>query len=71
MIELHDDREQILAPLRNKASDFFEILEMTTTARDMSKFPELKKLSDTDRWLLCSEGRPERMTWYRLTPKSK
>ena len=69
IIELHDDSEDKLALLKNSAAEFFNICEMTTTARDMSKFDELRKLSDTDRWLLCSEGRPARMVWFRLDPK--
>jgi hypothetical protein len=69
IIELHDDSEDKLAVLRDSAAEFFNVYEMTTTVRDMSKFDELRKFSDTDRWLLCSEGRPERMTWFRLDPK--
>ena len=69
IIEVHDDSEDRLALLKNSAAEFFNICEMTTTVRDMSKFDELRKFSDTDRWLLCSEGRPERMVWFRLDPK--
>ena len=35
---------------------------------DLSEFEELKEWSDTDRWLVCSEGRPKLMTWWRLDP---
>ena len=30
--------------------------------RDLSIFPELKGWNDLDRWILCSEGRPQLMT---------
>jgi hypothetical protein len=70
-VELHDRAEHRLARLRSDASDFFDISELTTTSRDLSKFPELSSFSDTDRWLICSEGRPCLMAWYRLDPKSR
>lgn len=56
--------------LKIAASTQFNITELTTSARDLSVFTELDSLSDTDRWLLCSEGRPVRMTWLRLDPVS-
>jgi hypothetical protein len=71
-IELHDwieDGIRKVARLRAAASEIFDITEITTTARDLSKFPELKNFSDIDRWLICSEGRGAMMTWFRLDPK--
>jgi len=72
-IELHDwffeDGDDRLKKLKLDASQFFTISELTTTARDMSKFIELKHFSDDDRWLICSEGRGRLMTWLRLDPK--
>ncbi len=72
-IELHPwlvmDGEKKLAKLRADASLNFNITELTTTSRDLSIFPELKKFNDSDRWLICSEGRKQLMTWYRLDPK--
>jgi hypothetical protein len=72
-IELHayafrDGRER-LAALKASAGRFFDITELTMTARDLSKFPELRSFSDTDRWLICSEGRGRLMQWLRLDPK--
>jgi hypothetical protein len=71
-IEMHDwhfeDGEIRRRKLVNDASLFFSITELTTTGRDLSKFPELRGYSDTDRWLMCSEGRPRLMTWLRLDP---
>ena len=73
-IELHnwffEDAENKLEKLRNDALEFFDITELTTASRDLSKFRELKDFSDTDRWLICSEGRHKLMTWYRLDPKN-
>jgi len=51
------------------AKDHFEILEIKTYERDLSNFIELKKFSDNDRWLICSEGRPQSMKWLKLSPK--
>jgi hypothetical protein len=72
-IELHDyafrDGRDRLATLKASAGRFFNITELTTTARDLSKFPELRSFSDTDRWLICSEGRGRLMQWLRLDPK--
>jgi hypothetical protein len=69
-VELHDRAEHRLARLRDDASKYFDIVELTTTSRDLSKFPELMSFSDTNRWLICSEGRPCLMAWYRLEPKN-
>ena len=72
-IELHpwifknNGREEI-QKLENNAREYFTIEKITTTSRDLSEFEELKEWSDTDRWLVCSEGRPKLMTWWRLDP---
>ncbi len=58
-----------IAALKEAASTHFTIAQFTTGARDLSAFPELDGYSDTDRWLMCSEGRPERMHWLRLDPR--
>ena len=72
-IELHDwffkDGKEKLTKLMNDAKHFFKISTLTTTSRDLSKFPELKDYSDSERWLLASEGRSKLMTWLRLDPK--
>jgi hypothetical protein len=72
-IELHpwifkNDGQEELHKLENDAREYFTIEKITTTSRDLSKFEELKKWSDTDRWLICSEGRHKLMTWWRLDP---
>ena len=51
------------------AKPFFKISKLTTTSRDLSKFPELFDLPDSERWLIASEGRSKLMTWLRLDPR--
>ena len=72
-IELHDwffkDGESKLEKITDDANQYFDITELTTASRDLSRFIELRQFSDTDRWLICSEGRAVLMTWYRLDPK--
>jgi Met-10+ like-protein len=58
-----------LTALLAEANVRFDVTELTTGARNPSEFPELRLLSDNDRWLLCSEGRPHLMRWYALAPK--
>jgi hypothetical protein len=72
-IELHpfffkDVEHEKLQKLENDAREYFTIEKITTTNRDLSEFKELKKWGDTDRWLICSEGRANLMTWWRLDP---
>ena len=72
-IELHpwsfkNNGHKELQKLENDAREYFTIEKITTTSRDLSEFEELKEWSDTDRWLVCSEGRPKLMTWWRLDP---
>jgi len=35
-------------------------------ARDPNEVPELRRLDESDRWLLVDEGRPESMMWLRV-----
>jgi len=72
-IELHpwifkNDGHEELQKLENDAREYFTIEKITTTSRDLSEFKELKQWCDTDRWLICSEGRLKLMTWWRLDP---
>ena len=72
-IELHeflvDDGKEKLQRLKNDSLSTHTITELTTGSRDLSAFPELKTLNDNDRWLICSEGRAQLMTWLRFDPK--
>lgn len=71
-IELHDwfhpDGAQRLERLRQSCSATHTWREIRSGARDLGQFPELDVLRDSDRWLLCSEGRARAMTWARLDP---
>ena len=71
-IELHDwnrpDGEFQLNKLKEEVEKLFRISRLSTTSRDLSSFEELRDMSDTDRWLICSEGRPLLMNWWRLDP---
>jgi hypothetical protein len=71
-IELHDwffnDGNEKLKKIEEDAREYLSIEKITTTSRDLSMFEELNEMSDTDRWLICSEGRGRLMTWWRLDP---
>lgn len=73
IVELHDhffaDGAARLARLRSHAERVFDIEELTTASRDLSEFPELRTFSDTDRWLICSEGRRAMPHWYVMKPR--
>jgi hypothetical protein len=71
VIEMHDWDES----LRRKAQDLVSMATDThrpsffsTASRDLSDIELLKPLDDTNRWLVCSEGRPKMMEWCHLTP---
>jgi hypothetical protein len=71
-VELHEgfieNSYNELQSLRDRVSKFFKITEITTGSRDLSTFIELNEFADSDRWLICSEGRPYLMKWWRLDP---
>jgi hypothetical protein len=71
-VEIHEwffkDGEKKLKKLLNDAKPYFKISTLTTGSRDLSVFPELSSLIDSDRWLIASEGRARLMTWLRLDP---
>lgn len=71
-IEIHDwfykDGKQMTERLLDSAKFTHSVTELTTTSRDLSKFPDLNSFSDNDRWLLCSEGRGCLMKWLRFEP---
>jgi len=74
-VELHnwffEDGEEKLKKLKNDATSTHVFTELTMGSRDLSIFPELNKFHDNDRWLICSEGRGQLMTWLRFDPKYK
>jgi len=73
IIELHEwalskDKKE-LEKLLNDSLSTHRVTEFRSGPRDPASFEELKIYSDTDRWLICSEGRPEVMRWWRFDPK--
>ena len=72
IIEIHEwypDIQDRLSRLLQQASATHTARRFSTGARDLSVFPELKVINDNERWLLCSEGRPYLMSWYRFDPR--
>ncbi|MCX9085007.1 MAG: hypothetical protein OIN87_09455 [Candidatus Methanoperedens sp.] len=67
--EWHKNGIEGFEKLKQRAERNFKITEFTTGSRNLSIYPELKNFSDTDRWLICSEGRGQLMTFLRLDPK--
>jgi hypothetical protein len=74
-IELHHqffrDGRNKLNKLISDATGTHLINMLTMSNRNLSKFNELHSLNDTDRWMLCDEGRPCLMWWLRLDPIEK
>jgi hypothetical protein len=73
IIEIHDfipkGKEQALQLIVNsKATHTYR--EIRTSSRDLSTIKELSHLSDDERWLVCSEGRPTLMRWLVFEPKN-
>lgn len=72
VVELHgglardgEIRERdLLARLRR----VFDVSIYRTGARNFVDLPEVAKVSDDDRWLMASEGRPYLMEWAVCTP---
>lgn len=73
IVEIHDflveDGAARYRALKDTASSWFQFTEFTTGARNPADIPELHAMNDTDRWLICSEGRDRLMSWLRLDPK--
>jgi hypothetical protein len=62
------DGVEILSKLRERVEKWFKIEILVTGSRDLSEISEISKWSDTDRWIMCSEGRPMAPIWWKLTP---
>jgi len=72
IIEVHEwypDIQDKLTRLLQQAAATHTARRFSTGARDLSSFAELKVINDNERWLLCSEGRPYLMSWYRFDPR--
>ncbi|WP_185973717.1 FkbM family methyltransferase [Ferrovibrio terrae] len=73
IIEVHEwypDIQDKLQRLLQQSAATHVARRFSTGARDLSGFPELKVITDNERWLLCSEGRPYLMSWYRFDPRA-
>ena len=74
LIEIHDfvfeDGARRYKRLCDLLRGYFNLQEFKTGARNLSTYPEISSYNDTDRWLLCSEGRTEAMKWLLLTPRN-
>ena len=71
VMEVHnwiDDFEQKYIQLLHEAANYFELGTITAGARDPGQIKELDALSDDNRWLICSEGRPNLMRWLTMQP---
>lgn len=73
VIELHEfmvpDGDARAKVLLEALGAVFKLSFATMGARDLSPFPELVNVNDTDRWLICSEGRGRMMTWVLCEPR--
>jgi len=73
VIELHEEPGVVSSKvdaLTDACLESFTCAFLTTSARDLSVFPELQLWPDDDRWALCSESRAYQMRWLTLTPIS-
>lgn len=75
IIENHDfirpERYEASAAFRVRAEPFFCVTEMFVGSRDLRNIPLISDhWNDSDRWLLCSEGRAKLASWFVLTPKN-
>ena len=56
------------AALLQRLAQYFRCDVFSMGQRDLSRITELAALGDSDRWLLCSEGRPFLMRWAHCHP---
>lgn len=65
-VECFSDKYNLLI---SNASKYFNIDYVYTSSRDLSSINLIKRFSDNQRWLLCSEGRSNLGSWIVLNPK--
>ena len=73
VIEIHnwvDDFMEKYLNLMAIASEFFDISFLRYLPRDLTQFSELYDFTDDNRYLLCSESRPNMMRFMTLTPRT-
>ncbi len=73
VIELHEwcYSNEKLMELRALFKTTHEVDFLHPSGRNPDSIPELRKLTDDQRWNVCSEGRRESMRWLVGTPLSK
>ena len=72
-VELHDwvdPNGTRLAALKDNAAATHDVETIVHAGRDVYQFAELQEFREDDLWLICSEGRPHRMSWLKLSPKA-
>lgn len=73
IIELHpwlvDNGEEKECLLESKFLKTHQVKRLQYGARDLSRYPELSRVCDDDRWLIASEGRGRAMEWMVCVPK--
>jgi hypothetical protein len=52
------------------ANRYFHIGYIAPVGRDLTQFPELNDFTDDNRYLICSEGRPNMMRFMHLKPRT-
>ena len=73
IIEVHNWIENFIEKYTGfiqTVSCYFEISIIEPVEKDILSFRELDEFTDDNRYLLCSEGRPNKMRFLRLIPKS-
>jgi len=73
LIEIHnwvEDFEEKYFKLLLAASKYYSIDTVEPITRDLTQFMELNDFTDDNRYLICSEGRPNVMRFLRLNPTS-
>jgi hypothetical protein len=65
---IYDDPEAEMDLLRKRASRTHRSTSWYPGARNPSVFKELEDFPETDRWIICSEGRYEIQQWLRFDP---
>lgn len=72
IIELHefmvDNGAEKLAALIARLEKVYKLTWLSTGSRDLSRFNSLMHYNDSDRWLLCSEGRMQLQRWVVCEP---
>lgn len=70
VVETHDFIDpRISSTLERRFGDSHEMQRIDQGGRNPNEAEELRKLDESDRWLLVNEGRPESMTWFACWAK--